>query len=159
MDVLAVVVFCLFTGAAVVGIFLPVLPGVPLAAVGALLAAWLTGFDALGVTPLLVVAGLTLLALLVDYVAGLIGARRFGASRAGVWGSVVGALLGLFLLPPFGFLIGALAGAVGGELLSGRAPREALRAGFGVFVGTLGGMVTQTFIVVAIVFVVFPRLV
>ncbi len=159
MTALAVVLFAVFALAALVGIFLPVLPGVPLAAVGALLAAWLTGFESLGLTPLLVVAGLTVLALLVDYVAGLIGARRFGASRAGLWGSVVGALLGLFLLPPFGFLIGALAGAVGAELLTGRAPREALRAGFGVFVGTLGGMVTQTFIVVAIGFVVFPRLV
>lgn len=156
---LAVVIFGVFTLAAVVGIFIPILPGVPLAAVGALLAAWLTGFDGLGVTPLLVVAALTLLALLVDYVAGLIGARRFGASRAGVWGSVLGALTGLFLLPPFGFLIGALAGAVGGELLSGRKPQDALRAGLGVFVGTLGGMVTQVLIAIAIGFVVFPRLV
>ncbi|HEV2126456.1 MAG TPA: DUF456 family protein [Chloroflexota bacterium] len=156
---LAVVIFGVFALAAVVGIFIPILPGVPLAAVGALLAAWLTGFDGLGVTPLLVVAALTLLALLVDYVAGLIGARRFGASRAGVWGSVLGALTGLFLLPPFGFLIGALAGAVVGELLSGRKPQDALRAGLGVFVGTLGGMVTQALIVIAIGFVVFPRLV
>ena len=158
MDVLAVILFVIVYLVAIAGLFVPVLPDVPLAALGALLAGWLTGFERLGLTPLLAVGGLTLLALLVDYAAGFIGARRFGAARAGILGSIVGSLVGLFFFPPLGFLIGALLGAVGGELLTGRVPREALRAGLGVFVGTLGGIVANLFILVAIGIVVFPRL-
>ena len=158
MDILAVTLFVFVYLIAIAGLFVPVLPDVPLAAAGALLAGWLTGFERLGLTPLLVVAGLTLLAILTDYVAGFIGARRFGAARAGVLGSIAGSLVGLFFFPPLGFLIGALLGAVGGELLSGRVPREALRAGIGVFVGTLGGILANLFILIAVGMVVFPRL-
>ena len=144
---------------ALVGIFVPVVPGVPLAALAALLAAWLTDFERLSLTPLLLVAGLTLASLLIEYVAGLIGAKRYGASRSGVVGSVVGSLVGLVFFPPFGFILGALGGAVIAELLSGRVAREAFRAGLGVFLGALGGMFAQVVIMIALALVVVPRLV
>lgn len=158
MTVFAGVVFVLVYLVAIVGVFVPVLPGIVLAAAGALVAGWLTGFDRLGLVPLLIVAGLTILSFAIDYVAGLVGAKRFGARRAGIIGSIVGALVGLFFFPPFGFLVGALAGAVLGELVTGRVLQESLRAGVGVLVGTLSGMVAQLFILIAIGIVVFPRL-
>lgn len=158
MTVFAVVLFTLCYVVALLGIFLPMLPGVPVAAAGALLAAWLTGFQELTLIPLSIVGALVLLALLSDYAAGFVGAKRYGASRSGIWGSIVGALLGLFFFPPFGFLIGALAGAILAELLSGRQADEAFRAGLGVFVGTLGGIVANLFILIALGIVVFPRL-
>lgn len=158
MTVLAIILFVVCYVVAILGVFLPMLPGVPIAAVGALLAAWLTGFQELTLVPLLVVAALVVLALVLDYVAGFVGAKRYGASRSGIWGSIIGALLGLFFFPPFGFLIGALGGAILAELLSGRQAQEALRAGVGVFVGTLGGMVANLFILIALGLVVFPRL-
>ena len=158
MTVLAIVLFSISYVVAILGVFLPMLPGVPVAAVGALLAAWLTGFEALTLTPLIIVGALVVLALLIDYIAGFVGAKRYGASRSGIWGSILGAFVGLFFFPPFGFLIGALAGAILAELLSGRQMNEAFRAGVGVFVGTLGGMVANLFILIALGIVVFPRL-
>ena len=158
MTVLAIVIFIVSYVVAILGIFLPMLPGVPIAAVGALLAAWLTGFEELSLVPLLIVGALVVLALGLDYLSGFIGAKRYGASRAGIWGSVAGAIVGLFFFPPFGFLVGALGGAVLAELLTGRQPQEAFRAGLGVFVGTLGGMVANLFIIIALGIVVFPRL-
>jgi hypothetical protein len=59
------------------------------------------------------VAVLTALAQGFDVLGNLIGARRFGAGRAGLWGGAVGAVVGLVLLPPWGFLLGAFAGATG----------------------------------------------
>jgi uncharacterized protein YqgC (DUF456 family) len=94
----------------------------------------------------------------VDYVAGIIGAQKYGASKSGIWGSIIGSLLGLFFFPPFGFLIGALVGAVAAEMLIGRKFEEAIKSGFGVLVGTFGGMVAKVFITIAIGIVVFPRL-
>ena len=46
-------------------------------------------------------------------------------------------LLGIFFFSPFGMLIGALAGGLIGELLSGSMAKEALRADWGVFVGNM----------------------
>lgn len=158
MEALALALFVLSYLIAVAGVILPLLPGVPLAALGALIAGWLTGFSRLGAGALALVAALALLSLALDYLAGMIGARRFGASRAGVAGSLIGGLVGLIFFPPLGFLLGALVGAVALELLSGRPLAAALRAGVGVFIGTLGGIVAKLLILVAIGITVFPRL-
>ncbi len=159
LTILAIVVFTLTFIVALAGIVLPMLPGVPIAALGALLAAWMTGFKELSLNPLIIIGLLTALAIAVDYVAGIIGAQKYGASRSGIWGSIIGSLVGLFFFPPFGFLIGALAGAVAAEMLIGRKLEEAIKSGFGVLVGTFGGMVAKVFITIAIGIVVFPRLI
>jgi uncharacterized protein len=159
MTVLAIVIFVVTFIVALLGIILPILPGVPIVAAGALLAAWLTDFRELGVTPLVIIGLLTVLSIALDYVAGAVGAQKYGASRSGIWGSVIGSLVGIFFFPPFGFLIGALAGAVVAEMLIGRKLEEAVKSGFGVLVGTFGGIVAKIFIMVAIAIVVFPRLV
>jgi uncharacterized protein len=158
MTILAIVIFVVTFLVALAGIILPVLPGVPIVAAGALVAAWLTGFEELTVTPLVIVGVLTALSIAIDYAAGVVGAQKYGASRSGIWGSVIGSLVGIFFFPPFGFLIGALAGAVIAEMLIGRKLEEAVKSGFGVLVGTFGGIVAKIFIIVAIAIVVFPRL-
>ena len=133
------------------------MPGIPLAALGALLAGWLTGFEQIPVSAVVIVTAFAVLAQIIDYVAGVVGARRYGASQAGVWGSVIGSVVGIFFFPPFGFLIGAVVGAVGAELLTKRTFKEALRSGLGAFVGTLGGVFAKIFIVIAIGITVFPK--
>ena len=155
---LAFVVLVLSLVVGLAGVVLPVLPGVPLAAVGALLAAWIRGFDAVGVTPLVWVALLALVAQGLDLAAGAVGARMYGARRAGFWGGVFGSLAGLLWFPPFGFLLGALVGAVGAELLTGRPFDEALRAGVGAFAGSVGGVVAKGLVLVAIAVVMIPAL-
>jgi uncharacterized protein YqgC (DUF456 family) len=144
--------------AGLAGVVLPVLPGVPLAAAGALAAAWVRGFDVVGLAPLVWVALLALAAQALDLAAGAVGARVYGARRAGFWGGVLGSLAGLLWFPPFGFLLGALVGAVGAELLTGRPFDEALRAGLGAFAGTLGGVVAKALILIAIAVVMIPAL-
>jgi uncharacterized protein len=158
MTILAIVVFVVTFLVALAGIILPVLPGVPIVAAGALVAAWLTGFQEFGITPLVIVGLLTALSIVIDYVAGIVGAQKYGASKSGIWGSVIGSLVGLFFFPPFGFLIGALVGAVIAEMLIGRKLEEAIKSGFGVLVGTFSGVVAKIFIIIAIGIVVFPRL-
>jgi uncharacterized protein YqgC (DUF456 family) len=157
MEIVAAVLFTLFFAVGLVGLIAPVLPGVPLVAVGAVLAAWLTGFERLGWLELAWVIGLAVLAQVIDYLAGLIGASRFGASRAGLWGSVIGALVGVVFFPPWGFLTGALVGAIVAELIAGRELIAAVRSGIGALLGTLGGVVAKLFIVIAMGIIVFPR--
>lgn len=158
MDIAALLLFLLFLLAGAAGIILPVLPGVPLVAVGAVLAAWMTGFAQLGWTPLVWVIALAVLSQVLEYVAGLVGARYYGARRAGLWGSIVGSIVGVIWLPPLGLLIGALGGAIAGELLTGRPLPEAVRAGFGALLGALGGVLAKGIILIAIALIVIPRL-
>jgi len=72
---------------------------------------------------------------ILDYVLPAGGAKKYGASKSGVWGSIIGMLVGFFFFPPWGILIGGIVGAFSGELVAGKERRKALRASWGIFVG------------------------
>ncbi len=150
MTILATVVFVLIWLVSMAGLIIPVIPGVPLAAAGALLAGWMTGFEKLGLTPLLIIAGLAVLAQVLDLIGGWIGTRYSGGSNAGVWGSIIGSIVGVFVAPPFGFLPGAFVGAMLFELLAQRSFDEAWRSGLGSMLGALGGTFMKLLFLIAI---------
>jgi uncharacterized protein YqgC (DUF456 family) len=84
--------------------------------------------------------GLAALVTILDYVVPAAGAKKYGASTIGVWGSIIGLLIGFFFLSVLGMFIGGFVGAVAAEILAGRKRKEALRAGWGAFVGNLFGI-------------------
>jgi uncharacterized protein YqgC (DUF456 family) len=119
------------------GCLVPILPGPPLSFAALIILSLAKAWKPFSLTFILVMAGLTVLVTILDYVVPAAGARKYGASKLGVWGSLLGLIIGLFAFPPFGMLIGGMAGAVAGELLAGRKGQEALRAGWGVFLGNI----------------------
>ncbi len=95
-----------------------------------------------------------ILAIAMDYVIPLLGAKRYGASKWGIWGSVFGMAIGIFW-SPLAMLAGAFTGAVLAEWIVGKKKGDALRAGWGVVLGTLfatilrlgvSGMMTYYFV-------------
>jgi uncharacterized protein YqgC (DUF456 family) len=125
------------------GALIPVVPGVPLVFGGILVYAVLTGFREIGLLLLAIFLILTVFAVAVDWLATAIGARRFGASGWGIVGALVGLVIGLILLPPFGAIIGPVAGAILFELARGRTTRESVRSGAGALVGYLVSVVFE----------------
>ncbi|MCR4396913.1 MAG: DUF456 domain-containing protein [Candidatus Saccharicenans sp.] len=117
------------------GSVLPVLAGPPLNFIGLIILGLAKGWDIFSPTLWLILVGVTVLTMILDYVLPISGARRYGSTKWGTWGAFLGMLLGVFLFPPFGLILGAFLGAVVGELLAGKKDRQALRAGWGVFVG------------------------
>ena len=158
LEVLAALVVLIGVSVAAVGAVLPALPSVPLAFVGVVLAAWMVGFVGLDVEFIVWVGLLTLLAQGVDLLGTWLGSRYFGARRAGVIGGVIGALVGLVVFPPWGFLLGALAGASVAEAATGRTGTEAIKAGVGALLGTIGGVVGKLVILGVIAVMAFVRL-
>jgi uncharacterized protein YqgC (DUF456 family) len=126
-----------------VGSFLPVLPGPPLTFMGLLLLALVRHFASPLTGTLVIFMGMSTMAVLIlDQVIPLLGARRYGASKWGIWGSIAGMVVGCFF-SPFAVLFGAFFGAVVAEWLVHRQKGRAFRAGWGVFVGTLFGVVLK----------------
>ena len=120
------------------GLLLPALPGMPLVFAGIAIVAWSDGFARIGIATLVAIAVLALVGALFDFLAGVLGARRAGASRWGMAGAVLGLLVGLpFGLP--GLMFGPGIGAMLLEYSRDQNIRRSARAGVGVLVGFVLG--------------------
>jgi len=124
--------------AGLAGLVLPALPGAPLMLVGVLLVAWAGHFATVGWGTIAGAVVLTGMMIAVDWAAGALGARAFGASRWAMLGAAVGAVLGLFFGLP-GILLGPVAGGIAFQYWKDPDFERALRAGAGVFVGFVVG--------------------
>jgi len=138
MDYVLIGLGILLLVSGILGCVLPVIPGPPLN-YAALLLLHFTGRYQFSPHFLLVWAVISVVVYALDYVIPAWGTRKFGGSRRGVWGSVIGLVVGLFFFPPFGIIVGSFAGAVIGELTAGKDSVTALKAGFGSFIGILLG--------------------
>lgn len=88
-------------------------------------------------------AALCVLAHVADFAAGAIGARKYGASRWGALGGLVGGLVGLFFFP-VGLFLGPVIGVLAAEILLARKDLiPAARSSWGTLLGTLAGMVCK----------------
>ena len=52
-----------------------------------------------------------------DMAANAFGVKKFGGTKAGVWGSTIGLLFGPFIIPVAGIIVGPFFGAVLAELI------------------------------------------
>ena len=125
--------------AGLIGCILPMVPGPPLSYIALIILSFARNWEPFSPTFLLVMGVLTVVTLVLDYVIPAAGAKKYGASKWGIWGSIIGMIVGLFVFPPFGLFLGGFAGAFIGELLAGKGNDAALRAGWGVFVGNVVG--------------------
>ena len=142
MEAVVLVFTLLVMLAGLAGTLLPVVPGLPLMWLAMLGYGWFTGWQAYGFTALLVTGLVVLLSMVLDYVASAVGAKKFGASRPGLFGAVAGGLLGFIFsgFNPLGLILGIFLGALALELLvSRRDLGAALTAGFGALLGFLAG--------------------
>jgi uncharacterized protein len=135
--------------AGLAGTVLPALPGTALVFGGIFVGAWIDNFERVGPIWLTVFAALAVLAWALDYAAGLLGARRAGASRLALVGAAAGTVLGLFM-GLIGVLFMPLVGAAVGEYVSRRneaqAHGQALRVGVATWLGILVGLLAKVVI-------------
>jgi uncharacterized protein YqgC (DUF456 family) len=123
------------------------LPGTFLIVLSALLYALATEFAEITWATLALLFAFALFAEGVETAAGIMGAKRYGSGNAGIFASLAGGITGALLGAPFffglgaipGALIGAFAAAVLAEVVRGRSLSEALRAGWGTFLGRVAG--------------------
>jgi hypothetical protein len=82
---------------------------------------------------------LTVASAVLDYVIPVYGTKKFEGSRYGVWGSMAGLILGIFIFFPLGLILGPAIGAFTGEVLSGKPPGRAIKPALGSLAGFLAG--------------------
>jgi hypothetical protein len=121
----------------IIGSLIPAMPG-PILSLAALVLLYISkGGDAVSLSVVILFGVFATALIILDYVAPILGAKFSGASKKGTWGAVAGALAGIIFFPPAGIFIGALAGAILGEMADGKKFGKSLKAGFGVVIGSV----------------------
>lgn len=123
-----------------VGSVLPAVPSTPLVFIAAIMhKLWFKTASA-GWLVLTLLVLITVVALVMDYLATIYGAKRFGATKKGMFGAVVGGIVGLFFSLP-GIILGPFIGATLFEVMGGREWSPAAKAGVGATLGLFAGAV------------------
>jgi uncharacterized protein YqgC (DUF456 family) len=150
MDILLIVLAGILLTVGFFGCFVPMLPGTPLSYLGIILL-HLSSAVEFSMQFLVLWAVIVIAVQVLDYFIPVWGTKRFGGSKLGVWGSMVGVIIGLFL-GPWGIVAGAFVGAFVGELLAGKTSRKAINAAFGAFVGFMLGTISQLIVAGFLIF-------
>ncbi len=139
MDIVLIIIGIILLLIGFVGCIIPGIPGPPIAYIGLLIQVFKTQnpFTA----KFLIIWALIMIAVsALDYIVPVIGTKKFGGSKRGVWGSIIGLFAGIFFFPPIGLIIGPFLGAFIAELTGGKETQSALKAGFGSFIGFITGV-------------------
>lgn len=131
----------------ILGCILPIIPGPPLSFLGVLSLHFTKFAEGAYTNNFLFIMALVAIAVTVlDYIIPIWGTKKFGGTKAGVWGATIGLIVGLFFSPFSAFLsiiFGPFIGAVVGESIAGSNSKHALKSGFGAFIGFLGGVLVK----------------
>ncbi len=156
MEAILIILAILLLFAGLLGCVLPAIPGPPLSYVALLLVQW--AWKPFGTITLVIFAIITIIVTVLDYVIPVWGAKVFGATKQGIYGSIIGMLVGTFLTP-VGMITGLLAGAILGDMYAGKKLSDAIGSGLGTFIGTMAGMAVKLIVSGIITFMVFFKIV
>jgi uncharacterized protein YqgC (DUF456 family) len=126
--------------AGLIGSMLPVIPGIPLMLAAVIGHRLYFSAHSVSNTVMVILIVLTVVSIAFDFLAGMFGANKFGATWRGAVGAIVGGIVGLFFNLP-GIILGPFIGATLFELLGDREMKMALKAGLGATVGMFAGII------------------
>lgn len=148
------IIACFIVG--FVGLVYPIIPSVIFILGGFLLYGLFNSFAELPWWFWLIEALFVLLLFGADMMANAFGVKKYGGSKAGIWGSTIGLLIGPFVIPFAGIIIGPFLGAVIAELLITRSSiKQAIKTGFGSVIGFLTSVLTKGIVQIIMIVIFF----
>ena len=129
------VILCLI---GIVGSFFPIIPG-PMTSWLGLLVINLTEAIPFKVEFLIITLIVAILISIFDYIIPILGVKKLGGSKGGLFGASIGLLLGLIIMGPLGLIFGPFIGAVSGEMINKKNFNDSLKPALGSLIGILIG--------------------
>lgn len=163
MDILLIIGAILIGLIGIAGAVIPGIPGTPLS-YAALLLLHATQKVSYSDKFLIIMACIAVVITLIDYWIPIYGTKKFGGTKAGVRGSIVGLVLGVIVLPIlgivigpfglFGIILGPFLGALVGERMAGTPEKDAFRSAIGSFLGFVAGTLIKVIYGLVVLFYV-----
>ncbi|SEG38381.1 DUF456 domain-containing protein [Paenibacillus sp. UNC499MF] len=143
MAILGWILIILLFAVGMLGAVFPILPGA-LAIFGAFFVyGFFFSFEPFGFWFWLIQSAVVIAITIADYLVSAFGVKKFGGSKASVWGSTIGLLVGPFVIPAFGLILGPFIGAVLGELFHGSNLKHSAQVGVGSVLGFFSSVVVK----------------
>ncbi|MNO25126.1 hypothetical protein D3C76_149580 [compost metagenome] len=157
IDVLGWIVVIALFAIGMAGAIYPVLPGVLAIYFAFFVYGWFFSFEEFGWFFWIIQTLIVIVLLVADYLVGAWGVKKYGGSKLSVWLSTIGIIVGPFLIPAFGLVLGPLLGALIGELIKGESFNKAIKVAFGSVVGLFSSIVVKIILqlVMIIIFIIW----
>ena len=154
--IISIVIFILFLG--IIGCFIPIMPGPPISYGALLLFHFSTSYSIEG-NILWLMAFVVIAVTVFDLWVQIYGVKKFGGTKKAVNGSIIGLIIGIFFLPPFGIIIGPFLGAfIGAKMEEGSDVNKAMKIALGALVGFFAGTMLKFSVSVYIIYIVFQAI-
>ena len=138
--IICLVAFILILG--IIGCFVPIIPGPPIS-YGALLVFHFFSSYNIDENTLWIWALIVIAVTVFDLWIQIYGVKKFGGTKKAVNGSIIGLIIGIFLFPPFGIIIGPFFGAFIGAKMDNPDVNKALKIALGAFAGFILGTLVK----------------
>ena len=158
MEYVFIIIGIVLVLAGLVGSIAPGLPGPPLSYLGLIMLELAQDERLFSTSFLITLAIITLVVTIAENILPVLGAKVYKASKQGIWGAIIGLIIGTFFFPPLGLIFGVFIGAVAGEILAGKKHGQALKAGLATFLGNILAMVIKLALSILIAFYFFQGL-
>lgn len=136
-----------------IGVLLPLLPGTIVSYIG-LLSIIYAQYLVSGLvdrSSVIIWWVITILLQISDYIIPSITTKKYGGSSWWTWWSVIGMIVGIFVIPPRGLIFGPIVGAYIGEYLYTSDHKTASRSAWGSFIGFITGTGLKIIIALAMI--------
>lgn len=135
------------------------LPGNFIILGASILYGWYGGFDEITVKTIIILIVLAVAGELIEFLLGILGSKKYESSNRAIVGSIIFGIIGAIMGAPFFFGIGAVVGAFAGafagaiivELSQGKKMDEALKSGWGAFIGRVAGTISKGAVGIAMI--------
>lgn len=142
LDIILWIAAVLLMGVGILGTVIPMIPGLPMIFAGAWLAAFIDHYDKINVWVVVLLGVLMLFGLAVDWIAQTLGAKKAGATKLGIVGSLIGTFVGIFT-GLWGLIFMPLLGAAIGEFIDHQDMLRSGKVGFATWLGMIIGTVVK----------------
>lgn len=153
--IICVVAFILLLG--IIGCFVPVIPGPPIS-YGALLVFHFFSSYNIDENTLWLWALIVIAVTVFDLWVQIYGVKKFGGTKKAVNGSIIGLIIGIFLFPPFGIIIGPFLGAFIGAKMDDPDVNKALRIALGALAGFVAGTIVKLSVSLYIIYIIYESI-
>lgn len=162
MDIIILIIAIILAIAGFVGSVAPGLPGPPLSWAALLLLSFHPSVT-FSTTMIVAMAVVAVLITALDYVIPSLSTKKFGGSKAGVWGCNIGLVVSIIGLPfgpqgLLGVIVWPFLGALTGELIVSKDLKVSLKSATGAFVGFLCGSGLKLIYAAVVAFIMIMQL-